>query len=61
MADWISILVVTLVCIFFIAVMYKALREPLDLVISGVKNAFGYAGERIAQGGANTVEVIRYD
>lgn len=59
--DWISVLVVTIVSVFFLAVMYKALKDPIDLVIQGIKNTWFYITGQVAEQGGSTVEVIRYE
>lgn len=57
--DWITAIVVTVVVGFFLAVLYRALKEPIDLFISWIKGIFSYVGGEVSTG--RVVEVIRYD
>ena len=61
MADWITILVVSLVFLGFGAIMYKGLKEPVDAMITGLKKVWGYITDKAVEKKDSTVEVIRYD
>lgn len=61
MVDWITVIVVSLVVLFFLAVMYRALREPIDLVIDWIRNALYYASEKSQSAKYKAQEIIYYD
>jgi hypothetical protein len=61
MADIVSVIVVGGVFIFFGAVMYKALKEPIDLIGGLLKEGFKWIGEQLGMIGTETVEVVTYE
>lgn len=61
MVDYVTIGVVTAIIVFFIAIMYKALQEPVDMVIGWVKTGVMYLSSQAQGVGSNTIEVIKYD
>ena len=57
---WVDIGVVTGIVLFFCAVMYRALKGPIDLLLNGIKSGFIFLAEK-ASGGTENIETIRYD
>ncbi len=58
--DWISTIVVGIVIVVGILIMYKALKEPFDMLFRGIRNMFGYVRDKITDSGESGYEVIRY-
>lgn len=52
--------VIITVVIFFIAVMYKAMPEPINWVFSLIGRAFGFVGEKTVGATGEVAETITY-
>lgn len=50
---WIDTIVVVIVVVVALVILYKALKEPLDLLWAGIKKAFGWAGQEISNLGGS--------
>lgn len=61
MTDLISAVVVMGVFIFFGATIYKAMREPIDLMGGMLKNGFQWLVEQLGLVGMETVETVTYE
>ena len=48
--DWLSVGVILLVVGFFIAIMYKALKEPIDLLFGLIGRMFSSGAGKVAGG-----------
>jgi len=60
MVNWVDTIVVGIVILFGLVIFYKALREPIDAILSGIKNLFGWGKERVIGGGDNLRSEIYY-
>lgn len=60
MGTFIDYAVVTVIVLVGLVIMYRALKEPLDLLFGGIAKMFGYAKEQIVDSGDAGYEVIRY-
>lgn len=60
MTDYIAWGVGGIVGLVGLAIMYKALKEPIDLVIYWVGRAIGGMFSKVSSGAESTVEVINY-
>jgi hypothetical protein len=58
--SFIDTAVVIIVVIFFIAVIYKAMPEPINWVFSIIGRAFGFVGEKTVGAAAGAGETIAY-
>lgn len=58
-ASWIAVIVV---CCFFLAIMYKALKEPLDALFGLFARMFGWGAGKVSSGASavTTGSVIEY-
>lgn len=62
MANWIDTIVVIIVAGAGIAIFYRALKEPVDLLFGVIKRALVSTKDKIVDAGeGETMRVIRYD
>ena len=59
--DWITIIIVTAVILFGLAVFYKALREPLDVVFGWIGSLFGWIFSGFSRGQEKLEDVVTYE
>ncbi len=57
---WLDTIIVTVIAFMGLIILYRALKEPLDLLFGGIRSLFSGLIERIKDSGEDTVEVIRY-
>lgn len=61
MASWIDTGIVIIVIIVVLGIFYKALKEPIDMVLGWLKGLLEGARDKIAEsGGGGETTVIRY-
>lgn len=57
---WIDIIVVTIVIVVGLLIMYKALKEPFDMLFKGIASLFSAAKDKVSGTADSGYEVIRY-
>lgn len=58
--NWIDTIVVILVVAAGLFILYKALREPIDLVLGWIRRGFESLKDKIGERKSDINEVIRY-
>jgi hypothetical protein len=58
--SWVDTGVVIAVIIFFVAVIYKAMPEPINLVLGGIGRMFGFVGEKTVGAASGAGEIVTY-
>lgn len=48
--SWLDYVIVTIVAIVVLGIFYKALKEPIDMVVGWIKSLLGSARDKIAEG-----------
>lgn len=59
--DFASVVAVSIVSVFFIVIMYKALKEPIDSFLALLRSGWEHVSDGAQEKSANVVETIRYD
>ncbi len=57
---WLDTIIVTVIAAVGFVILYRALKEPLDLLFGLITSLFSGLIEKIKDRGEDTVEVIRY-
>ncbi len=57
---WLDTIVVVLVVAVGLMIMYKALKEPIDMLLNMIKNMFGAAKDKISDTAESGYDTISY-
>ena len=60
---WIDTVVVIIVVAVGLIILYKALKEPMDMLFGAIKNGLGFVGTKISEateGGGDGYQEISY-
>lgn len=61
MTTWIDTTVITIVVVVGLLIFYRALKEPVDMLLGGLKSMLGYVKDTISSSGEGAYdEVIKY-
>jgi hypothetical protein len=58
---WIDYGIIIAIIVFGLFIMYRALKEPMDLLFGFIGKGFSWLGSALSSGGGKVKEVIRYE